>query len=459
MPTRIKLETEYGVLRSVIVHRPGKEIDRIHPDKKHSFYYRDYLFEDIPYLSDMQREHDEFTDIIKSVSGAQVFQFKQLLMDVLQAPGMKEKALRMMLEGANYVKGERLKEKTDEDNPDSITPREAQKALGPLLPAPLLYDLAQMLENTFSSEQCAYHLISGLNLKSFWDDLNLDMPALEKQGFQGEHFLLPPSPNLYFMRDPAIVVQNSLLFSRMNKSARYTDSLLARLVFEHHPLFAGKYTEVYPGEVPKDRLSTIEGGDLLILSPTAIAIGCSERTSELAIQEAALQLLQKSGIEKVFQVEIPKDRQYMHLDTVFTMLDENLILGYKNALSRIKKTVLYTRENKRGGRIGLKQEVLRKSVTEILKNEVPNLKFVEVSSGDKDFAPREQRSDAANVFVLGPRKVISYARNTNTNHELKKHGVEVHKFSGPELLCGLGGPRCMTMPLERSLYYYLESES
>jgi arginine deiminase len=240
-------------------------------------------------------------------------------------------------------------------------------------------------------------------------------------------------------------------------------------LFEYHPLFQVKARglEIWPagrdlnparGEKPK----TIEGGDVLVLNDHIVVIGQSERSTESAIQSIVEALFchpASQRVDTVYQVNLPRDRTFMHLDTVMTLVDENLILVYEDAIqklrpkgSRVKPTVRY----KRQADGTYTTESLRNTIIEELvelSSTVESLKGLQIIR----VAAREQRSDAANVFVLGPRKVASYSRNTDTNHRLKERGVEVHKFNGPELLRGLGGPRCMTMPLVRSAFYYVES--
>ncbi|MFT4857906.1 MAG: arginine deiminase, partial [Planctomycetota bacterium] len=74
----LRLNSEFGTLKAVLMHRPGKEIDRLTP------YNKEYLlFDDVPYLEALQQEHDTFSSLIKSSTGAMVYQLRELLIRVL----------------------------------------------------------------------------------------------------------------------------------------------------------------------------------------------------------------------------------------------------------------------------------------------------------------------------------------------------------------------------------------
>lgn len=140
----------------------------------------------------------------------------------------------------------------------------------------------------------------------------------------------------------------------------------------------------------------------------------------------------------------------MHLDTVFTVLDENLVLTYPDAMNAVLQTSLYTLKDIQGDRVNIKREVLKESLLTILEREIPHLEVLSTGNGIQEYAMREQWFDGANVFAVGPRRVISYNRNIHTNRALRNLGVEVLEIPSSELSRGLGGPRCMTMPLSRA---------
>ena len=189
---------------------------------------------------------------------------------------------------------------------------------------------------------------------------------------------------------------------------------------------------------------------MIILSHEAVAIGNSERTDEKAIYHTAKALLAEGAVKRVYEVHLPKKRQYMHLDTVFTVLDENLVLTYPDAMNSVLQTSLYTLKESNGDRVNIKREVLKESLLTVLAREIPHLEILHTGDGNPDYSMREQWFDGANVFAIGPRRVISYNRNIHTNRALRNMGVEVLEIPSSELSRGLGGPRCMTMPLSRS---------
>lgn len=199
-----------------------------------------------------------------------------------------------------------------------------------------------------------------------------------------------------------------------------------------------------------DSPPSIEGGDVIILSHEAVAIGNSERTDEKAIYHAAKALLAEGSVKRVYEVHLPQKRQYMHLDTVFTILDENLVLTYPDAMNAVLQTSLYTLKENNGEKVTIKREVLKESLLTVLAREIPHLEVLHTADGNPDYSMREQWFDGANVFAIGPRRVISYNRNIHTNRALRNMGVEVLEIPSSELSRGLGGPRCMTMPLSRA---------
>ena len=251
------------------------------------------------------------------------------------------------------------------------------------------------------------------------------------------------------MRDPAAIVQAGVVCSSMKFSGRQGESILLRTIFENHPDFSEIFDPIYPVEWDGDA-PTIEGGDVIVLSEKALAIGCSERTDEKAIELVASQVMKKSAVERVYQVDLPSKRNFMHLDTVFTIIDENLIVTYPDAMNSVLQTCVYKQdgENEKGDPV-LHKECVNESIISVLKKEIPYLEAVETGDGNPDFSSREQWYDGANVFALSPRRVISYNRNKYTNRALREAGVEVIETRSSELSRGLGGPRCMTMPLSR----------
>ncbi|MBN7815679.1 arginine deiminase [Algoriphagus pacificus] len=400
----LRLNSEFGTLKAVLMHRPGKEIDRLTP------YNKDFLlFEDVPYLEALQREHDAFSNLIKESTGAQVFQLRELLIRVLY----DEVILLQLM-------------------------RESLKRSG-------LVHLAEDILERFSTAECATILTAGLKIH----ELRKKLPNLNAGELMESAFAISPCPNLYFQRDPMALTPSGIIFSSMKMDGRQREADLLRTIFENHMDFKDNVNRLYP-IIGHDNPPSIEGGDVIVLSGKAVAIGNSERTDEKAIYHAAKAMLAEGSVERVYEVHLPKKRQYMHLDTVFTILDENLALTYPDALNSVLQTSLYTLKEIKDDKVHIKREVLQESLLTILEREIPHLEILHTADGSPDYSQREQWFDGANVFAIGPRRVISYNRNIHTNRALRQMGVDVLEIPSSELSRGLGGPRCMTMPLSRS---------
>lgn len=400
----LRLNSEFGTLKAVLMHRPGKEIDRLTP------YNKDYLlFEDVPYLEAMQKEHDFFTDLIKQSTGAHVYRLNELLIQTLS----KRELLESLLEDA--LKRNRLSH------------------------------FKEYILERFSTAECALALTAGIKMH----ELKRKIPNLPKTELMDYAFVITPCPNLYFQRDPMAITPGGIIFSSMKMEGRQREANLLRTIFENHPEFQEHVNRLYPIN-GHDNPPSIEGGDVIVLSKKAVAIGNSERTEEKAIYHAAKALLAEGSVERVYEVHLPKKRQYMHLDTVFTILDENLVLTYPDALNAVLQTSLYTLKEQEGDKVHIKRQVLNESLLTVLEKEIPHLEILSTADGNPDYSMREQWFDGANVFAIGPRRVISYNRNIHTNRALRNMGVEVLEIPSSELSRGLGGPRCMTLPLSRA---------
>ena len=310
--------------------------------------------------------------------------------------------------------------------------------------------LAEDIIGRFSTLECANALIAGVKVRELKRKLN--HKSLDKLG---EHaFVITPSPNSYFMRDPAAVVQTGVISCQMKNEIRHRESFIMRMVFENHPLFKENFNLIYPKDTIEEALTEkyadIEGGDVIVLSSKALAIGNSERTDPEAILEVAKEVLKDGTVERVYEVLLPKKRNFMHLDTVFTIIDENLVVTYPDAMQAVMETRVHRKEGvDENGNTILSTEVLKESILDVLKKEIDYLEIIHTGDGNPDYASREQWFDGANVFAIGPRRVISYNRNRHTNRALREAGVEVNVIPSSELSRGLGGPRCMTMALDR----------
>ncbi|BDC98121.1 arginine deiminase family protein [Persicobacter psychrovividus] len=400
----LKLQSEFGVLNGVIMHRPGFELEMLTPDN-----IKEFLFEDVPYLEQIQREHDEFRALVRLNTNAKVFRLEGLLQDVMKDEKLRLNAYKSALAVKGYA------------------------------------HVAEDLLAHLSLAEATTALTSGIRMKHLrrkWrPDALADLGDLD--------FLITPSPNSYFMRDPAAVIQSGVISSHMKYPGRQRESDIMQMIFAHHPQFKNNYVNAYEHDGSPET-PCIEGGDVIVLSEKALAIGNSERTDPKAIKQVAKHALANSNVERVYEVHLPARRNFMHLDTVFTMIDENLIVTYPDAMEMNLTTYIYRQKGvDSNGEVILEEEVVNKSIIDLLKQEIPHLEVIGTAQGYPEYASREQWYDGANVFAIGPRRVITYDRNKYTNRALKEAGVEVLEIKSSELSRGLGGPRCMTMPLER----------
>lgn len=400
----LTINSEFGALKEVIVHRPGREIDRLTPYNKHLL-----LFEDVPYLEEMQREHDVFTQLISEKCGAQVYYFDKLLGDILSEEKVRDELIREALAVS------RLEHLSDE------------------------------LLGVLSKDQCGQALIAGIKVHEVRGSISSRALA----DLLDLAFLIPPCPNLYFQRDAAAIVPGGIIFSSMRLLQRQREANMVCKIFKNHPLFKDKIQQVYPTTTHSNNHS-IEGGDIILLSDKAVAIGCSERTDEKAVYQVAKSLIVDGPIERVYEVHLPKKRNFMHLDTVFTILDKNKVLTYPDALQAVKHTSVYTRKVADSKGINIKRTLLKMPLREVLKKEIPGMEIIGTDKVNQEYALREQWFDGANVFTTGPGQVISYNRNKHTNQALRDNGIEVLEMPSSELSRGLGGPRCMSLPIARA---------
>lgn len=421
----IAVHSEIGRLRTVVVHQPGREIDRMTPSMM-----QDLLFDDILHGARAREEHRRFQQVLRLFS--EVLLVGDLLEEVL---GDAERRAAILGELSETLR---------------------------LAPA-VVERLASL-----DAERLARALVEGL-----------EQPFPEITGSIDSLFLLPPISNYYFQRDPVIPVGDRLVRSSMATPARLREPLVSGIVFEHHPRFARadgvfwfrEFRAGFDKNVSYARMRPhIEGGDVLVLREDLLAIGYSERTEETTIERLAQALKRAgSGVRHIVVVAIPHERSFMHLDTVFTQVSEGECLCYAPmilaggaeeadvySIDLTHDEVTWTSEN---------------DFLSALRKRGLDLEPIPCGGSDPIDEQREQWTDGANAFAVAPGIIVCYDRNERTAEELSRHGYEIVRdddlllgrrevdargggkyaiqLSTTELARARGGPRCMTMPLVR----------
>lgn len=396
--------SEIGRLRTVMLHRPGRELENLMPE-----YLERLLFDDIPYLKVAQEEHDAFAQCLRD-NGVEVLYLADLVAQTMEDKSVREELIEQFLDEAELNK-HRIREILREyfGTMDNRTLVDAMMA-----------GVRKSDVRGFETGKLADYL-------SFRSD---DYP-----------FLIDPMPNLYFTRDPFATIGTGVSLHRMHTVTRNRETLFGKFIFKYHP----KYKDA-PKWYDRGETSSLEGGDILVLSKEVIAVGISQRTQEDSIDKFAHTVLSISKtFKKILAFDIPKTRSFMHLDTVFTMVDHDKFTVHPNILHEITVFVLELVE----GKVRVQEEQGR--LEDILKKHLglESVTLIKCGSDSPIDASREQWSDGSNTLAIAPGEVVVYGRNYVTNRILEENGIKIHTIPCSELSRGRGGPRCMSMPFVR----------
>ncbi|MDD2494217.1 MAG: arginine deiminase, partial [Tissierellia bacterium] len=388
--------------KKVLLHRPGKELENLMPE-----YLDRLLFDDIPYLKIAQHEHDAFADIFRE-NDVEVVYLEDLVVESLINDDVTSKFVDEYIEEAGIREDREtgiLKEYflSFSDKKDMVL---------------------KMMEGIRKSDIKGYR---GPGLVNF---LSNQYP-----------FIIDPMPNLYFTRDPFATIGNGVSIHKMLTATRNRETIFGKYIFNYNSLYKG--TKLF-----YDRTEdySLEGGDILVLNKETIAVGISLRTNPNAIEKFANSVLtEEDTFKKVLAIDIPKTRAFMHLDTVFTMVDYDKFTMHPNIKSDIVVYIL----KKVDGKLNITEE--SGSLEEILEKElnIDKVKLFKCGGDSVIDASREQWNDGSNTLCILPGEVIVYSRNYVTNEILKEEGIKTHIMPSSELSRGRGGPRCMSMPLIR----------
>ena len=397
----VNIFSEIGKLKQVIVHRPGRELENLVPD-----YLDRLLFDDIPFLEAAQKEHDEFAKILED-NGVEVLYLERLVTEALDAAGVKEQFVEEWLSETGLSKGATY---------DAICED--------LLKYDDTFEMVLKTMEGYTKTE-----VEVSDSVSLADSITGDYP-----------FLVDPMPNLYFTRDPFATIGNGVSINHMYAETRNRETLYGKYIFDFHPNF--KDTETY---YKRDAETRIEGGDILILSEKTLAIGISQRTDARSIEILAKNIFGTTSYDEVLAFSIAENRKFMHLDTVFTMVDYDKFTIHPEIEGDLQ--VFSVTKDGEGFKIEEKVDTLENILAEAL--EIEKVELIRCGGGDPVIAAREQWNDGSNTLTIAPGVVIVYNRNTVTNKLLREAGITVHEFDGSELVRGRGGPRCMSMPVYR----------
>ena len=400
----LKVNSEIGRLKTVLLHRPGDEINNLTPR-----FLGELLFDDIPWLPLAQKEHDAFADTFRK-AGVKVVYLLDLVVESLKtSKKVKEEFIHQFIEEANVY----------------------SKTLSEVLFDYLnSLDIKEMVCKTMTGIKKTE--LTGYKMRTLFD-------------YADENpFITNPIPNLYFTRDPFAIIGNGVSLNKMYSETRRRETIYGEYIFKYHPdykdnpLFYSRYNKV-----------NIEGGDIMVLNKKTLIVGISQRTHPAAVELLAKNLFynNKTEYEQILAFTIPKQRTFMHLDTIFTQVDYAKFAVHQecyNSLTVYKLTRHPSLEGK------LLVEELKEPLADILKKCLGReVTIIPCGGEDSVSADREQWSDGSNTIAIAPGEVIAYARNDLTNKALKASGIKVHTIPSSELSRGRGGPRCMCMPLER----------
>jgi arginine deiminase len=402
--TVLGTHSEVGKLRTVMVHRPDLAHERLSPSNCHEL-----LFDDVIWVRRARQEFDAFVDLMRS-RGVEVLLVHELLSEALEDKDARD-----------WLLSRRVR-------PEEVTA---------LFDEPLRAWFDEM-----PADELATRLTGGVTVLELPEEVRSVIgPALRPTDF-----VLPPLPNQLFTRDTSAWLYGGVSLNPMFWPARQLETLNVEAIYRFHPRFRGADFKIWFGGADHDwGHARLEGGDMMPAGDGVVLVGMGERSTARAVSILAKNMFEAGAARLVIGAQMPRERAAMHLDTVFTFCDRDVVTLYEPVVSQILPIMF-----RPGGHAGVQAEVSKRSFLDEVRDAlgITDLKIV-TTGGDEFEAERNQWDDGNNVVALEPGTVIGYERNEATNAKLAKAGVEVLAIAGQELGRGRGGGHCMTCPIVR----------